>query len=143
MGVAETKEALRAEVLKVCRVYFLQVWNEALDQVGVEASSALRRVESVYYLLAIRAQGSKVDTASKEADEGKESPTKALTTANIPPKEAKQSEVVEKVADLAKEVADNANLPPTAPKEPSKEKKASHIMEIVLATLLIPTKDDL
>ena len=40
-------------------------------------------------------------------------------------------------------MADNANLPPTAPKEPSKEKKASHIMEIVLATLLIPTKDDL
>ena len=143
MGVAETKEALRAEVLKVCRFYFVQVWNEALDQVGVEASSALRRVESVYYLLAIRAQGSKVDTASKEADEGKESPTKALPTANIPPKEAKQSEVAEKVADLAKEVADDANLPPTAPKEPSKEKKASHIMEIVLTTLLIPTKDDL
>ena len=55
MGVVETKEALRAEVLKVCRFYFVQVWNEAFDQVGVEASSALRRVESVYYLLAIRA----------------------------------------------------------------------------------------
>ena len=55
MGVAETKEALKAEVLKVCRFYCLKVWNEALDQVGVEASSALRRVESVYYLLAIRA----------------------------------------------------------------------------------------
>ena len=82
-------------------------------------------------------------TASKEVDEGKESPTKALPTANIPLKEAKQSEVPEKVADLAKEVADDANLPPIAPKEPSKEKEASHIMEIVLTTLLIPTKDDL
>ena len=53
MGVAETKEALRAEVLKVCRFYCLQVWNEALDQARVVASSALRKVESVYYLLAI------------------------------------------------------------------------------------------
>ena len=52
-GVAETKEALRAEVLKVCRFYCLQVWNEALDQARVVASSALRKVESVYYLLAI------------------------------------------------------------------------------------------
>ena len=49
MGVAETEEALRAEVTRVCRTYYLQVWYKALDRVRVEASSALRRVENVYY----------------------------------------------------------------------------------------------
>ena len=37
----------------------------------------------------------------------------------------------------------DANLPPAVPKDPFKEKEASHNMEIVLATLLIPTKEDL
>ena len=51
IGVAETEKALRAEVLGVCRKYCLQVWNEALNQAGVEASSMLRRAENVYYPL--------------------------------------------------------------------------------------------
>ena len=42
MGVVETEEAFRVEVSEVCRFYCLQVWNEALDQAGVEASFALR-----------------------------------------------------------------------------------------------------
>ena len=49
VGVAETEEALRAKVMGVCRTYCLQVWNEALDQAKVEASSSLRKVENVYY----------------------------------------------------------------------------------------------
>ena len=48
MRVVETEEALRAEALEVCRNYCLQEWNKALNQAGVEASSALRRAESVY-----------------------------------------------------------------------------------------------
>ena len=73
MGVAETEEALRAEVSEVCKFYCLQVWNEAFDQAGVESSSTLKRAENVYYPLAIRASGSsgsKTDSVSKEADEG-------------------------------------------------------------------------
>ena len=42
MGVVETEEAFRVEVSEVCRFYCLQVWNEAFDQAGVEASFALR-----------------------------------------------------------------------------------------------------
>ena len=53
VGVAETEEALWAEVSGVCRNYCLQVWNEALNQAGVEASSVLRTAESVYYPPAI------------------------------------------------------------------------------------------
>ena len=49
VGVAETEEAHGAEVLGVCRTYCAQVWDEALNQAGVEASSKLRKAESVYY----------------------------------------------------------------------------------------------
>ena len=77
MGMAETEEALRAEVSKVCRFYYLKVWKEAFDQDGVEPSSALRRAENVYYPSAINA------SVSKEVDEGEESLTKALPTTNI------------------------------------------------------------
>ena len=146
IGVVETEEALKVEVLEVCRFYCLQVWNEALDQVGVEASSTLRRVENVYYPSAICASGSlssKADSVSKEADEGKENPTKALPTANISPKAVEQSEDARKVADTTKEVAHDAHLPSAAPKDPFKEKEASHNMEIVLTTLPIPSKEDL
>ncbi|KAK9998051.1 hypothetical protein SO802_017654 [Lithocarpus litseifolius] len=112
----------------------------------VQCMSAKVRAESVYYppaICGLRTSGSKADTATKDANEGKENPTKVLPTANIPPKEAEQSEVVEKAADSTKEVANDANLPPATPKDPSKEKEASHNIEILLETLLIPTKEDL
>ena len=40
-------------------------------------------------------------------------------------------------------MAHGAIQPPAAPKDPSKEKEASHNMEIVLTTLPMPTKEDL
>ena len=92
MRVVETKEALRVEVLEVCRNYCLQEWNEALNQAGVEASSALRRAESVYCPSAICTLGSasfKVDLASEVADIGKDSPAKAPLSPDSPSKEAK------------------------------------------------------
>ena len=97
----------------------------------------------MYYPLAIRASGSKADSISEEADEGKESPTKTLPTANISPNAAEQSEDSKKATDTTNEVAQDAHLPPDTPKEPSKEKKASHNMKIMLATLPIPFKEDL
>ena len=51
LGVAETQATLKAQVLRVCRLYCSQVWNEALKQAGVEASSDLWKVEHVYYPL--------------------------------------------------------------------------------------------
>ena len=44
----EIEDALRVEVSGVCRNYCSQVWNEALNQAGVEASFILRKAESVY-----------------------------------------------------------------------------------------------
>lgn len=58
IGVVETEDALRAEVPGVCRIYCDQVWNEALNQVEIEDSSALRRVENIYYSPAIRPSSS-------------------------------------------------------------------------------------
>ena len=49
VGVAETEDALRAEVPAVCRAYCAQTWEEALNQAGVEASSELRRPESIIF----------------------------------------------------------------------------------------------
>lgn len=146
MEVAETKEALRAEVSEVCRHYCLYVWNEALKQVEAEASFALRKVESVYYPHSIRTSsfsGSKADTASKEADAGKDNSAKTLLSSNSLSKKVGQPEVAEEEANITTGVASDATQPPAAPKDPSKEKVASHNMKIVLVTLTLPTKEDL
>ena len=47
LGVAETQTTLKAQVPRVCRLYCSQVWNEALKQAGVEASSDLWKAEHV------------------------------------------------------------------------------------------------
>ena len=147
VGVAETEEAPRVEVAEVRRFYCLQVWNEVLNQTGVKASSALRRVENVYYPpQAIRnssSSGSKANPVSSRIDEGKESPTKALPSTNISSKDVKPSEDAKKVADLTKEAARDAALPLVAPKDSSKDKEVSQSMEIMLATLPIPSKEEL
>ena len=54
VGVAETEDTLRAEVPAVCRAYCVQTWEEALNQAGVEASSGLRRPESIIFPLALQ-----------------------------------------------------------------------------------------
>ena len=41
LRVVETQATLKAQVLRVCRLYCSQVWNEALRQAKVEASSDL------------------------------------------------------------------------------------------------------
>ena len=51
LGVAETQATFKAQVPGVCRHYYSQVWNEALKQAGVKASSDLWKVEHVYYQL--------------------------------------------------------------------------------------------
>ena len=64
VGIVETEEVLRAEVLAVCRIYCAKTWDEALNQARVEASSELRRPENVFYLEAIRPS----DTPTPQAE---------------------------------------------------------------------------
>ena len=54
VGVAETEDTLRAEVPAVCHAYCAQTWEEALNQAGVEASSGLRKLESIIFPLALQ-----------------------------------------------------------------------------------------
>ena len=57
IGVAETEDALQAEVPTVCRAYCAQTQEEALNRAGVKASSELRRPENVFFPPTIRAPG--------------------------------------------------------------------------------------
>ena len=61
--VAETQASLKPQIPGVCRLYCSQVWEEALKRVGVDASSDLWKVESIFYPPAIREAAS----ASSEA----------------------------------------------------------------------------
>ena len=84
LGLEETQAALKAQVPKVCRLYCSQVWNEALKQARVEASSDLWKAEQMYYPPAIREDATpisevrdapeKVEAASPEAALGITSP---------------------------------------------------------------------
>ena len=72
VSVVETEDTLRAEVLAICHAYCTQTWEEALNQAGVEASSELRKPESIVFPLALRIHGQKeaappVSQPTKEA----------------------------------------------------------------------------
>ena len=49
VGVAETEDALRAEVPAVCRAYCTQTWEEALNRAGIDAFSKLRKPENIFF----------------------------------------------------------------------------------------------
>ena len=49
VGVAETEDALRAEVPAVCHAYCTQTWEEALNRAGIDASSKLRKPENIIF----------------------------------------------------------------------------------------------
>ena len=71
LRVAKTQATLKAQVPGVCRLYYSQVWNEALKQAGVKALSDLWKVENVYYPPAIRETApvsSEAESAPKEAE---------------------------------------------------------------------------
>ena len=82
IGIAEIEDALKAEVPAVCRAYCAQTWEEALNRVGVEASSELRRLENVFFPQAIQASG----LASNQKDVAPTAdPAKEAQLQNPPP----------------------------------------------------------
>ena len=124
MEVAETEEALRAKVSGVCRAYYLQVWNEALNLAGVEASSALRKAENVYYPPAIQAPGSTAsqdDATPNVISSVEEVPTKDPPPPNSPQKRAEQTCAPNKKKEVPKEVALKMTKPSNAPRIPPRE----------------------
>ena len=111
LGVAETQATLKAQVPGVCRLYCSQVWNEALKQAGVEASSDLWRVENVYYPLTIQETvpvGSEAESAPEEAETARPEAALAITTPNEPAKEGKLPGVTETHGSLNLEAPQEA-----------------------------------
>ena len=49
VDVAETEDALRAEVPAMCRAYYIQTWEKALNRARIEASSKLRKPENIVF----------------------------------------------------------------------------------------------
>ena len=98
MGVAETQATFKAQVLGVYKLYYSQVWNEALKQVGVEASSNLWKVEHVYYPPAIKEDApssSKVRDAPEEVEAAGPKVALVITSSKEPAKESELSGVAE------------------------------------------------
>ena len=59
VGVAETEDALKAEVPAICRAYCTQTWEEALNQAGIDASSELRKSENIIFPPALQVPNQK------------------------------------------------------------------------------------
>ena len=98
LGVAETQATLMAQVPRVCRLYCSQVWNKALKQAGVEASSNLWKAERVYYPPAIREDApfsSEVRDAPEEVEAAGPDAALAITSSKEPAKESDPSGAAE------------------------------------------------
>ena len=83
VGVVETQASLKAQIPGVCRLYCSQVRDEALKRAGVEASSDLWKVESVFYPPAIRetaSANSEAMSAPQEAEAAQSEPAQIIVT---------------------------------------------------------------
>ena len=71
VGVAETEDALRAEVPAVCRANCTQTWEKALNRVRIDASSKLRKPENIIFPPALQIPNQKEATppVSQPAEE--------------------------------------------------------------------------
>ena len=121
------------------------MWNEALNQDEVGASSTLRRAKNAFYSPTLRVVGpssSQAEVIPKAPEPSLVASASALPLSTIPPKEVDQASAVEKEKEPAKETTlEPAKLPP-APKDSSKEKGASQGQELVLVTLPFVSKED-
>ena len=98
LGVVETQATLKPQVHGVYRLYYSQVWNEALKQAGVEVSSDLWKVENVYYPPAIwenAPASSEAEVAPEEAETARPEAALAITAPDEPAKESELSRATE------------------------------------------------
>jgi len=128
LGVAETQATLKAQIPGVCRLYCFQVWNEALKQARVEASSDLWKVEMLYYPPTIRETApasSEAESTPEEAETARPEATLAVTTPNEPAEGGELPGVTET----------HGSLNPEAPQEAAESTagaQASHAKEPAL-----------
>ena len=121
------------------------MWSEALNWAGVEASSALRKAENVYYPPVIWAPGSLAsldDVDSNVVNPIEEDLSKDPLQSHSPKEVAEQADQTNKVKEFPKELVVEITKPSDIPKYSSKEGVGSQNMELVLATFPIPAKED-
>lgn len=108
----------------------------------MDASSPLRKVENVFYPPALRVAGpssSHAKVVPQDLEPSQAASAGALPTSTLPLKEANQTGAMEKDKEPVKELAKFSH----APKDPSKEKRASQGQELVLVILPFTSKEDL
>ena len=128
-GVAETQAALKAQVPGVCRLYYSQVWNEALKQAGVEASFDLWKAERVYYPFIIKEDAlsnSEARDVPEEIEAADPDAALAITSSKEPAKESDPSGA----AETDEGQNPDAALAITSSKEPAKESDPSGAAEM-------------
>lgn len=104
------------------------MWNEALTQAGVDASSTLRRVENVYYPPAFHVanpSSSRAEVAPKAPVPSQVALAIALPTFTVPSKEADQAKAGDKDKEIAKDTVPDKEPIKEPVKESSNEKGAS------------------
>ena len=131
VGIAETEDTLRAEVPTVCRAYYAQTWEEALNLAGVEASFELRRPENIYFPPAIRVSdlpSTQGEVAFTVADSIEETQPQDP----LPPSQQEQT----KEPEVSKEISSDktAKVP--------QDGAASQGFEQALASVTMPAKGD-
>ena len=128
LGVAETQATLKAQAPGICRLYYFQVWNEALKQAGVEASSDLWKLDNVYYPPAIRETALSSFEAKDALEEAESVGPEAALTITAPDEPARENE-------LSGVVETNEGLNPEAPQktvESATDAQALHAEESAL-----------
>ena len=132
LRVAETEETLWAELPAMCRIYYAQTWDKALNRARVKAFSKLIKPENIYYLSAIRAsdlpstQGEVASTVSK--------PIKETQPQNpLPPNQQEQT----KKPEAPKEISLNKAA------EVPEDGAASQCFEQALASVTMPAREAL
>ena len=122
-GVAETEAALKAQVPGVCRLYCSQIWNEALKQASVDASSNLWKAECVFYPPAIE----KGAAPSSEAQDAPEKVEVARPSAAL---EIISPQVLDKESGPSRMARADEGQGPDAPKEIARSVSGSSVSHI-------------
>ena len=109
----------------------------ALNRVGVEASSAFRRPENIYYPPAIRTSGPSLsldDPSSNVASPNEEALSKDPPFPSDPQRKEEQAKEQKALKDAPPDATKLSNAP--------KDRGAFQSLELVLATLPILAKED-
>lgn len=144
VGVKETEESFKAQIIEVCRGFCLQIWSESLNQAGVDASSVLRRLENTFYPLALEIVPSPSTQAALFAkasgpDQVVPASTPSITSEGL--SEPSRASTKEKGKEVAKEKQPELAKPLPLSQDSAKEKGAAQGQVLVLATLPFTTKE--